>query len=892
MSLTSGAKLGPYEILAPLGAGGMGEVYRAKDTRLDREVAIKVLPQHLSRSPEFKQRFEREAKSISQLTHPHICTLHDVGHHDGTDFLVMELLEGETLAQRLIKGALPIDHVVRYGVEIASALDAAHRKGVVHRDLKPGNIMLTKSGAKLLDFGLAKSTAIIESDPSAVTVSQPLTSKGTILGTFQYMAPEQLEGTEADARTDIFAFGAVLYEMATGKRAFEGASRASLIASIMSVHPQPISNVQPMTPPALDRLVRKCLAKDPDSRWQSASDIADELRWITESGSQTGAPITVVSRRRRREGLAWTIVGLFAVALIAIAWISFRHPSDAPRVIRASILPPEGTALSSIANHPGPVIISPDGTRLAFVARQSEGRMHLWVRSLDSHEAKALPDTEGATRAFWSPDSRFLGFFADHKLKKVDASGGPPFTLADAPDSRGGTWNREGVIVFAPNWTGPLCRVSANGGEVIPTTKIDAQRQENTHRYPYFLPDGNHFVFLVRQASAGKGVEPAIMVGSLDSMDRVPVVHTASNVAYASGHLLFVRQGTLMAQPFDVDRIQTAGEALPVVENLLMDERFSLGVFSASQNGLLAYQTGVATAKAQLYWGDRSGKRLDPVGSPENYYFGSCARLSPDGKRILTSIMDLETGLSDVWLHDLGRGLRTRFSFERADCANAVWSPDGTRVLFSAYRGPQTDLIIKAATGAGAQETVVSIPDLFAEPLNWSPDGRFVLYQPQSTERNLGLWLLPLEGDRTPRPFLDTQADETMGQFSPDGRFVTYVSNTSGRNEVYVVPFPDPGGQWQVSTQGGTEPRWRSDGKELFFFTPDNWLMAAQVNVEGDHFEIGGIQQLFQARESGDIWRYDVARDGERFLVLTPLTDESASPIHLIVNWPAELKKQ
>jgi serine/threonine protein kinase len=870
----------------------MGEVYRAKDTRLDRDVAIKVLPQQLSRNLEFKQRFEREARSISQLTHAHICTLHDVGHHDGTDYLVMELLEGETVAQRVAKGPLPLDAVLTLGVEIASALDAAHRKGVVHRDLKPGNVMLTKAGAKLLDFGLAKSASVMESNPSALTVSQPLTGKGTILGTFQYMAPEQLEGAEADSRTDIFAFGAVLYEMATGKRAFEGHSRASLIASIMSSHPRPISELQAMTPPALDRLVRKCLAKDPDARWQSAADVADELRWITESGSETGAPIAVIARRRRREGLAWTIVGLCTVALITLTWITFRLPSDAPRVIRASILPPEGTALSSIANHPGPVIISPDGTRLAFVARRSEGSTHLWVRSLDSHEAKALPDTEGATRAFWSADSRFLGFFADHKLKKVDASGGPPFTLADAPDSRGGTWNREGVIVFAPNWTGPLYRVSANGGEVIPATKIDVQRQQSTHRYPYFLPDGNHFVFLVRRVSAGIGEEPAIMVGSLDSMDGVTVVHTASNVAFASGHLLFVRQGTLMAQPFDVDRIQTAGEAFPIVKNLLMDERFSLGVFSASQNGLLAYQTGVASTSAQLHWVDRSGKRLEPVGSRENYYFDSCARLSPDGTRIVISIMDLETGLSDIWLHDLGRGLRTRFSFERADSTNAVWSPDGTRVLFSAFRGPQTDFIIKAATGAGAQETVSSLPDIWAEPLSWSSDGRFVLIQPQSTELNLGLWLLPLEGDRTPRPFLDTQADETMGLFSPDGRFVTYVSNTSGRNEVYVVPFPDPGGQWQVSTQGGTEPRWRSDGKELYYFTPDNWLIAAQVNMEGDHFEIGGIQQLFQARESGDIWRYDVAQDGERFLVLAPLIDEAASPIHLVVNWPEELKRK
>jgi serine/threonine protein kinase len=891
MPLNPDTRLGPYEIVAPLGAGGMGEVYRAKDTRLDREVAIKVLPQHLSRSPEFKQRFDREARAISALTHPNICTLHDVGHQDGVDFLVMELLEGETLAQRLLKGPMPMDQVLRCGVEVASALDAAHRSGVVHRDLKPGNIMLTKSGAKLLDFGLAKSVGVLESDPSAVTVSQPLTGKGTIVGTFQYMAPEQLEGREADARTDIFAFGAVLYETATGKRAFDGHSRPSLIASIMSSYPRPISELQPMTPPALDRLVRKCLAKDPDARWQSSSDVADELRWITEGGSQTGAPVAVVSRRKRREGLAWTVAGLLALAFMGSAWIRYRDSAEAPRLIRATIPPPEGTTLNSTSHRAGPVVVSPDGTRLAFVARKSEERNVLWVRSLNSEDAKPLAGTEGATRPFWSPDSRSIGFFADGKLKRIDAAGGPPFTLADAPDSRGGTWNRAGVIVFAPNYLSPLFRVSAAGGDAVPVTELDVKRQENTHRYPHFLPDGVHFLFLARRSGAGQGEEPAIMLGSLDSKDVKPVLHTASNVAYVSGHLLYAHQRTLIAQPFDLRRLQTTGEPFPVVDDLRMDERFSLGVFSASQNGILAYQSGAANSRAQLYWVDRAGKRLETVGKPENYYLSSGPVLSPDGTRLLASILAPETGLSDVWLFDLGRGIQTRFSFERADCSNAIWSPDGAQVVFGANRGTVGDLILKAASGAGAQETLASTPTFLAEARSWTPDGHFLLIEGTGTAGGYDLSVLPLEGDRTSQVFANMPANEQMGQFSPDGRLVAYVSDMSGRPQVYVVPFPGPGGRWQVSTQGGTEPRWRSDGKELFYFTPDNWLMAAQVTTEGGRFELGGVQPLFQAREAGDVWRYDVASDAQRFLVVSPLGEENPSPIHLVVNWTAELKK-
>ena len=893
MPLTPNTILGPYEIVSPLGAGGMGEVYRARDTRLDREVAIKVLPAHLTRSPEFKQRFEREAKSISQLTHPNICTLHDVGQHDGTDYLVMELLEGETLAQRLTRGALPLEQVLKVGVEIASALDAAHRKGVVHRDLKPGNVMLTKGGAKLLDFGLAKSSGVMDSDPSAVTISQPLTSKGTILGTFQYMAPEQLEGAEADARTDIFAFGAVLYEVATGKRAFDGASRASLIASIMATQPRPISELQPMTPPALDRLIRKCLAKDADARWQSAADVADELRWITESGSQVVSGASVSSRRRGSNRLAWslTLLSLLAAAAVIVSY-SGKLPGR-PASVHATIVPPEGTTLVSTSIFAGPVVVSPDGSKLAFVARKGEGRTMLWVRPLGSFAPKALEGTEGATRPFWSADSQQLGFFADNKLKRVSAAGGPVLSVADGPNSRGGTWSQSGTIVYAPEYTGPLFAVPASGGAVRQVTELDSSRNEDTHRYPHFLPDGRHFLYLARASGAGAGRDPAIVVASLDSPERKIVVHNASNIAYASGHLLYVRQNILMAQPFDVNRLETTGEPVTVAQDVRMDERFSLGVFSASQNGILAYQTGREKWESRLYWHDRSGKRLDSLGDSESYFPGFL-NISPNGNRVSVGILD-PGGLSDIWLIDLKTSVRSKLTAEPGDDTNAIWSPDGGQLIYSvrATGGGDATLFKKPAVSMGVKENLLSIPAVDLAPSSYSPDGKFMLYSVQPFGGKSDIFLLPLEGDRTPRPFVQTEQEESQGYFSPNGQWVAYISDATGRFEVYVAPFPGPGGTVQVSQNGGTEARWRADGKELFYFDANNRLMAAEVKSEGGNLEIGRIDPLFQTRETwmpGEGVRYDTSEDGQRFLLLVPQDDPTTSNISLVVNWPEELK--
>ncbi|MGH9367791.1 MAG: protein kinase domain-containing protein, partial [Thermoanaerobaculia bacterium] len=892
VALTSGARLGPYEILAPIGAGGMGEVYKARDTRLERTVAVKVLPQHLSVSPELRQRFEREAKTISQLSHPHICALYDVGREGEAEYLVMEYLEGETLLERLGKGSLPLEQTLRFGVEIADALDKAHRQGIVHRDLKPGNVMITKSGVKLLDFGLAKAMAPAAPKGSltALPTQQGLTQEGTILGTFQYMAPEQLEGREADARTDIFAFGAVVYETATGRKAFSGTSQASLISAIMTGESPSISAVQPMSPPALDRVVKTCLAKDPEDRWQSAADIKRELGWIGE-GLRAGAASAVSSSRGRGGRLGWLVAAALALTTIALsALVLARRAPSTAAVIRASILPPDGAEFVSTWIDAGPVEISPDGTRLVFTARKGEGPNLLWVRALSESAARPLAGTEGAQRPFWSPDGRFIGFFADRSFKKIDVNGGPVFTLAEGTESRGGTWNRDGVILFTPGARGPVYRVSAEGGKVTEATVFGPK--DATHRYAHFLPDGKHFLYLLRRSGAGGGANPEIRVGSLDSKESKLVVNVASNAVYASGHILYVREGALVAQAFDLDRLAVQGEPVTVASDVLMDTRFSRGVFSASRNGVLVYQTGKGQTLSALRWIDRSGAVLGTVGEPAQFFNGGDPEISPDGTRATASIVDLRTGFADIWMMDLAPGTRSRFTTGPGDKFWSAWSRDGGRIAYNAgYQGGSGyDILWKPTGGSGAEEKLASDPVEFEVPLSFSPDSRLLLYQKRKKERD-DLWVLPLTGDRTPQPFAVTPALEQMGQFSPNGRYIAYMSDESGRFDIYVAAFPGPGGRWQVSQSGGSEPRWSRDGKELFFFAPDNRLMAAQVKTGGASFEVGAIQPLFQTRSMGFSFRYDVAKDGRRFLVASGLPQE-LSPITLVTNWTAELKKQ
>ncbi|MCA1580874.1 MAG: protein kinase [Acidobacteria bacterium] len=891
MSLSSGFRLGPYEILSPLGAGGMGEVYKARDTRLDRAVAVKVLPQHLSSSPDVRQRFEREAKTISQLSHPHICALYDVGNQDDVEYLVMEYLEGETLADRLAHGPIPLEQLLRFGIQIADALDRAHRQGVVHRDLKPGNVMLTRSGVKLLDFGLAKAVAPLseESGESGVThlptmALANLTQEGMILGTLQYMAPEQLEGKEADARTDIFALGAVLYEITTGRKAFTGSSQASLIGAILHTEPAPVSTIQPMTPPVLDRVIKTCLAKEPDDRWQTAHDVMLQLKWIAEGGSQAGVPALFVARRKSRERLAGSLAAVFAMAALALALAVWQRPRAGFRPVRSSVLAPEKNTYHFTGDNAGPVAVSPDGLQLAFVATDSSGKSLLWVRPLETLTARALVGTEGATYPFWSPDSRQIGFFSEGKLKKIEASGGPALTLCDAADGRGGTWNRDGVILFEPHYREPLFRVAGTGGKVTPVTKLDESRRETTHRWPSFLPDGKHFLYLAASHSVGTESEVhAIYSGSLDGESPKLLIAARSKPLYAAGHLLFVRQGTLMAQSFDARSGRLSGDALSIAENVQEDTGFFTAVFSASENGVLAYQEGGGNVgQYQLTWFDRGGKRLETIGSPGNIW---APRLSHDGRRTVFALGDP----GDIWLQDLARRASTRVTFDPAPEGHSIWSPDDSRIIFSSQRTGVDDLFQKATSGTGADQTLLSSKDMKV-PVDISSDGRYLLFCDLNPKTKWDLLVLSL-ADHKITPFLQTEFDETLGVFSPDGHWIAFVSNESGRNEIYVQPFPGPGGKWQVSAAGGSAPVWRRDGKELFYLAPDRRLMAVAVKT-GTLFESGEPKALFEARMRRDPDRhYDVSADGQRFLIDAPLGEVTSPPITLVQNWTALLGK-
>jgi eukaryotic-like serine/threonine-protein kinase len=810
--------------------------------------------------------------------------------------LVMEYLEGETLTQRLQRGALPLEQVLQFAIEIADALDKAHRKGITHRDLKPGNIMLTKSGTKLLDFGLAKleqEAAPATPESQLPTMKSAITGEGTILGTLQYMAPEQVEGKEVDARTDIFSFGAVVYEMTTGKRAFEGKTQASLIAKILEIDPPPISSLQPMTPPALDRVVKKCLAKEPEKRWQASSDVCDELKWIAEGGSQAGMPAAVVASRKSPLGdarLAWLAAAAFFVAALALGYSAyFKRPPEQTRAVRFTLSPPDKWSLAGTGavttGATAPVKISPDGQQIAFVAISAEGKSLLWVRSLDTLTAQSLAGTEGASAPFWSPDSRSLGFFAGGKLKKIDMSGGPPITLCDAPDNRGGTWNRDGVIVFAPTNTSALQKVSASGGMPTPATVLG--QGELGHIRPSFLPDGRHILYST--IAPGRGLGGPIYLASLDSAERKLLFNaTSANAVYTQGYLLFLRETTLIAQPFDARRLVLTGDAFPIAERIRTSVSTQpYGYFSASENGALVYQTGAETANSQLLWFDRMGKQIGALGDPAAY---RSAEFSPDGKRASVSILEEAGKGEDIWLYDVARGLRTRFTFGPANYF-AVWSPDGSRIVFASRRKGSIDLYQKPSSGAGSEEVLLE-DNLDKYPDSWSPDGRFVLFESLGSSRSSELFVLPLTGDRKPFPLLPTQFGEADGRISPDGRWVAYRSNESGRNEIYVAPFPGPGGKWQISTAGGYSPRWRHDGSEIFYLTPDNRLMAASVNSKGAGIEVGAVKPLFATRiVFAGSYQYDVSADGQRFLIDTSPEQATSSPITVVLNWTAGLKK-
>jgi eukaryotic-like serine/threonine-protein kinase len=897
--LASGGKLGPYEVLAPLGAGGMGEVYRARDTRLERTVAIKVLPAELSANLERRQRFEREARIISNLNHPHICTLYDVGHQDGVDYLVLEYLEGEAVSDRLERGPMPPEQVLRYGIEIADALDKAHRKGVTHRDLKPANIMLTKSGAKLLDFGLAKASRPLTPNSSfrqgrgeeenrfpspqggrgwsrpagpgegvaTPTASLALTAEGTLLGTSYYMAPEQLEGEEADARSDIFALGAVLYEMATGRKAFEGKNPASVMAAILEREPQPITAIRPLAPPALDRLVKICLAKDPDERWQTAHDVKLQLQWIAEAGSQAGVPAPAAVRRRTREYVAWAVVAMALLAALVLGVAYSRRELPQPtQVMRASLLPPPTFSFA-----PYNFAVSPDGARLAFVAVGPDGKNALWVRTLSAPGAQQLNGSDGAKFPFWSPDNRRIGFFAEGKLKTVDTAGGGVEVLCEAAVGRGGTWNRDGTIVFAPSLVGPLYRVPASGG--VPTL-VTRTAGGQDHRWPFFLPDGKHFLYFVDWSAPEDKQGNGIYVGSLDSGEpKLVSSELSGTVAYASGNLLYVRGRRLMAQPFNVDRLESVGPPVPIAQQELeKDAAFSQAGFSASGNGVLVFQSA-ADSPSRLVWFDSSGKELQQI--PEVGY--NYPNLSTSGRFLAVASDDEHNGRYYARVCDLERGVSTRLSDAAIPDTGMVWSRDGKRITYAAVRGGIYYVEEIASDGSGAPRVLLKGAKMI--PNDWSPDGHLVFMDWAKGRPHLAVYSA---GDHL---FTEFSAAGAEAQFSSDGKWIAYTD----RPDVFVQPFAGPGGRIQISSAGGAQPRWSRDGRQIFYVQLDRKLMA--VNFDPRTGSAGAPRVLFQTRivaTNFALFQYDVSPDG-RFLI-NSFPSNSSSPLTLLTGWTALLR--
>jgi len=883
MSVNPGTRLGPYEVLSAIGAGGMGEVYKARDTRLDRIVAIKVLPTHLAGRAELRERFEREAKTIASLNHPHICTLFDTGHQDDIDFLVMEYIEGETLAQRLVKGALPIQQVMQYAIEIADALDKAHRKGITHRDLKPGNVMITKSGTKLLDFGLAKlkqDVTPVTPESQLVTMRGAITGEGTILGTLQYMAPEQVEAKEVDARTDIFAFGVVVYEVATGKKAFEGKSQASLMAKILETDPPSMSSLTPMTPPALDHVVKRCMEKDPDERWQSAKDICEQLKWISESGLQTAPAVPSAGQQKAANRMALiAIAAVLAVAVIAAAFFYLhRTPPVEKQAVRFTIGPPEKGGFSlGLSN--AAIALSPDGSKVVFSASTGNSGPQLWVRALDSQSAQALPGTENGSSPFWSPDSRSIAFSADGKLKKITLSGGAVETLAEVQPTAG-TWSREGVVLFiADNNT--LARVPESGGTVTPVTTLDASRSENCNCWPYFLPDGKHFLYFGE--STAKPENNAIFVGSLDSKDRKLLVKASSNPIYVTeGYLLYNRLGTLMAQPFDADRLQLMGDAVPIAEGIAFNPFGSYAPFSASHNGVLVYRGGGGAVPLTLEWVSREGAAQPIAATPHNYTF---PRISPDGKRVAVGIE--EGGGGQVWIYDTTRDAMSRLTFDGTANVDPIWTRDGKRIVF---KGKGNRLFWQPADGGGAAEQLTSDQRSSNDlPGNWSPDGQGLLLMETLPIRDLFVFSLK---DRKAQPFDTGEVGASSPCFSPDGRWIAYTSNESGRTEVYVRPYPGPGGKWQISTDGGTEPMWNPKGRELFYRSGQKMMTVDYT--EQTEFSAGKPRMLFDGSyvpSPRSLADYDVSSDGQRFLMLKN-AEQKPGEISVVMNWTEELKQK
>ena len=903
MALAAGTYLGPYEILAPLGAGGMGEVYRARDARLDRSVAIKTVAADLAMDADSRHRFEVEARAVSALSHPNVCALYDVGRErprqpgsesavsagaPEIDFLVFELVAGESIADRLVRGPLPFDELCRRAAEIAGALDAAHARGITHRDLKPANVMLTKAGAKLLDFGLAK----LHQSHSPADVVQATrsfdalrTAPGVVLGTFAYMAPEQIEGKPVDARADIFSLGALLHEMATGQRAFLGDSQASLTASILMRDPPSPSSVQPSLPPAFDHLVERCLAKDPDERWQSARDVLFELKWIAKTVRNPPGPLP-----RSRMTLGFGAAALATIAVVAGLLLDRDPPGTSERSLRLQMSLPPGARLP-LREARTSIAVSPDGRYLAMVPL-TRGTTQLWIRELDEASARAVPGTEDALMPFFSPDSQWIGFVVNRTLKRVPVAGGAVQTILEARVESLPSWGSRGSILF-PDFSVPgqegIFLVPASGGEPRQVSRLDRSAGEREHFWPSFLPDGDHFFYVASHAAPGRfDLDHTVYVGSISGSTPTRVADVDSRMIYGpSGHVLYADAGTVMAQEFQLGTFQLLGDPVPIIDGVQYYRGTGMVEMAASSNGLLVVQESAQIS--ELVWLDRTGKNLGVLAAGKQ--FGN-VRQSPDGHRIAVEIVDRRTAVPELFMFDRESGIPTQFTSD-GNASSPVWSPDAWTVYFRS--GGPPDLYSKSADGRGGQQLLRAL-DGIESPLDVSNDGRLLVYSDASRSTNQDLWLLPLGRDTKPTPYLTTAAWETAARFSPDGRWLAFVSTESGASEVYVAPVDDARAKYRVSATGGIAPRWGRDGKELLYITQDGNLVSVPLVVgplvqRGTPTTMFKLDSLYDAANLRGNAAYELTPDGQRLLVNRVLRDSAQVPLTLLSNWTAQLPK-
>jgi serine/threonine protein kinase len=877
-------RIAHYDVIDKIGAGGMGEVYRARDTKLGRDVALKFLPDVFAADADRLGRFEREARLLASLNHPNIASIYGIESHNGKQVLVLELVEGEDLSERINRGPIPPDATLTIARQVAVALEAAHEQGVIHRDLKPANIKIAPDGTvKVLDFGLAKA---LDSDPgdanlshSPTLLASSPTQQGVILGTAAYMSPEQARGGAVDKRADIFAFGCVLFEMLTGGRAFGGDTISDTIASVLAREPD-IASLPESTPPALRRLMERCLEKDVTRRLRDIGEARIHIDSIV--AGETGDPDAAAPDATAKRGtpvVAWALAGVFAVAA-ALSWLlkpADKIETEPPRLLRSELSAPTDAPFELSSLHPGPATLSPDGHHVTFSARGQDGRDLLWVRSLTDDAARPLSGTDGAGYPFWSPDSRTIGFFAQGNLKKVDITGAPPFTICTARVGKGGTWNSDNVIVFAPTFNGPLHRVGAAGGQSDTVTALNTDASENSHRFPSFLPDGNHFLYFVR-TSAQTQNESSIWVSALDGGVNKRLFTCRSQAEYAAGHILYVRDGTLMARPFDTDALEFTGDPFALATPVKFLAPASRGIFSASNEGKLVFLKGAENPGAKLMWLDREGDEIAQLGERANYDY---PRISPDEKSVAVEVVDPQTAAVDLWIFDVDRGIRSRFTFGPATMSSLpTWSPDGEVIAFRHELNAVVDIYAKTFAGTDTA-TALLVGAGVDQPTDWSSDGRFMAFE-RFGQGAGDIWILPLEDGAEPTAYAATEFNELQAAFSPDVKWLAYVSTESGRAEVYVGPFPGPGRKWQISTNGGFWPQWRGDGREIFYQTQNNRMMSVDIDYVRNSIAIGEERELFTHASGSD---FDVSADGQRFLVVHE-EGQINEPLTLIVNWP------